>query len=66
MASIATGTVMSKFLASGPLGEPICAGQAKGARWSAIDATGTEIASIRHVPFREPVVSLRGGKLRAS
>ena len=66
VATVATGTIASKFLAADPDGQPLCAGQAKGARWSAIDADGDEIVTIKHVPFRDPVVLLRGGALRAT
>lgn len=66
VATVATGTVTSKFLATDADGQPLCAGQAKGARWSAIGADGGEIVTVKHVPFRDPVVLLRGGALRAT
>lgn len=66
VATVATGTIASKFLATDSAGQPLCAGQARGARWSAIDAAGTEIVWIKHAPFRDPVVLLRGGALRAT
>lgn len=66
VATVATGTVTSKFLATEPDGQPLCAGQAQGPRWSAIDAAGDEIVTIKHVPFHDPVVLLCGGALRAT
>ncbi len=66
IASVVTGAVTSKFLATDADGQPMCAGQAKGARWSAIGAGGDEMVLMKHAPFRDPVVLLRGGELSAT